>query len=238
MAAIKGQNLRLLMDGRCVAASTNCNLHITAQTQENSTKDDTGEWAHYGIVGNNWDASVDALITSDFAIESGKETCDIEMGSIDTHPVYGFKTQAIEVPVGYEILAVLGSEDQNQKVYICQFPPPVSNSSLKASGKGRVSFVNPDAAPLQANIVVDYENTEVTWFLKHSNETNISDIEIGKKVTARFSITNGSQNRNESDKLVEGEAIITDINLNASNREDATYTCQLTGTSSLEFVDD
>ena len=55
---------------------------------------------------------------------------------------------------------------------------------------------------------------------------------------SRFSITNGSQNRNESDKLVEGEAIITDINLNASNREDATYTCQLTGTSSLEFVND
>ena len=63
MSTIKGQNLRVMVGGKCIAMATSCTFHIAAQTEDSSTKDDTGDWAVNEVVGLSWDASTDSLVT-------------------------------------------------------------------------------------------------------------------------------------------------------------------------------
>lgn len=82
--AIKGQNLRIFVGGKCIAAATSCTLHLAAQTEDASTKDSTGDWSEQEAVGKSWDISTDALVTlTDPASAQGKTTVDI-LGMIGT----------------------------------------------------------------------------------------------------------------------------------------------------------
>ena len=70
MATIKGQNLRVLVSTggasgtyKCIAMATNATLHVAAQVQDSSTKDDTGDWAANEITGLSWDVTTDSLVT-------------------------------------------------------------------------------------------------------------------------------------------------------------------------------
>lgn len=63
MATIKGQNLRVMVGGKCIAMATSCTFHVAAQMEDSSTKDDTGDWQNQEVVGLSWDASTDSLVT-------------------------------------------------------------------------------------------------------------------------------------------------------------------------------
>lgn len=63
MATIKGQNLRVMVGGKCIAMATSCTFHISAQTESASTKDDANDFEVNEVVGLSWDASTDSLIT-------------------------------------------------------------------------------------------------------------------------------------------------------------------------------
>lgn len=63
MSIIKGQNLRIMVSGKCIAMSTSCQLHISAQMEDSSTKDDAGNWQTQELVGLSWDVQTDSLIT-------------------------------------------------------------------------------------------------------------------------------------------------------------------------------
>lgn len=63
MATIKGQNLRVMVGGKCIAMAVSCTLHIAAQTEDSSTKDDTGDWAENEVVGKSWDVRTNSLVT-------------------------------------------------------------------------------------------------------------------------------------------------------------------------------
>lgn len=63
MSVIKGQNMRVLVDGKCVAMSVNTTFHIAAQLQDSSTKDSVGDWQEQDVVGKSWDAQTDSLVT-------------------------------------------------------------------------------------------------------------------------------------------------------------------------------
>jgi hypothetical protein len=63
MGTIKGQNLRILVGGKCIAMATNCTFHISAQLEDSSTKDSTGDWQEQEVTGLSWDASTDSLVT-------------------------------------------------------------------------------------------------------------------------------------------------------------------------------
>lgn len=87
MAVIKGQNLRVLIEDDltaeplCVAASTSCTLHVSAQVEDSSTKDSEGAWAENEVTGINWDVSVDALVTIDDTDTTAKHLEDLTVGS-------------------------------------------------------------------------------------------------------------------------------------------------------------
>lgn len=63
MATIKGQNLRVMVEGKCIAMATSCTFHISAQLEDSSTKDSTGDWQEQEVTGLSWDASTDSLVT-------------------------------------------------------------------------------------------------------------------------------------------------------------------------------
>ena len=63
MSITKGQNLRIMVGGKCIAMATSCQLHISAQMEDSSTKDDAGNWQTQEVVGLSWDVQTDSLIT-------------------------------------------------------------------------------------------------------------------------------------------------------------------------------
>ena len=63
MGIIKGQNLRVMVDGKCVAMATSCQFHVSAQMEDSSTKDSTGDWQEQEVVGLSGDAQTDSLVT-------------------------------------------------------------------------------------------------------------------------------------------------------------------------------
>ena len=63
MGIIKGQNLRVMADGKCIAMATSCQFHIATELSDTSTKDSTGDWQEQEVVGKSWDAQTDSLVT-------------------------------------------------------------------------------------------------------------------------------------------------------------------------------
>ena len=63
MSTIKGQNLRILVGGKCVAMATSCTFHVSAQFEDSSTKDSVGDWQEQEVTGLSWDAQTDSLVT-------------------------------------------------------------------------------------------------------------------------------------------------------------------------------
>ena len=62
MGIIKGQNLRVMVGGKCIAMATSCQIHIGTQLEDASTKDSTGNWQEQ-VTGLNWDVTTDSLVT-------------------------------------------------------------------------------------------------------------------------------------------------------------------------------
>ena len=59
MSKIKGQNFRLLVAGAAVPEATNCQITLTGNTDDSSTKDSTGLFSKETIVSKGWSAQVD-----------------------------------------------------------------------------------------------------------------------------------------------------------------------------------
>ncbi len=76
---IKGQNLRVMVGGKCVAFATSCSLEIKGNLEDASTKDSTGGWDEQELTGKSWTVSVDALFsygTQEANALNGREMID------------------------------------------------------------------------------------------------------------------------------------------------------------------
>lgn len=63
MGTIKGQNLRVMVGGKCIAMATNCTFHVSAELQNSSTKDSIGDFQEQEVTGLSWDAQTESLVT-------------------------------------------------------------------------------------------------------------------------------------------------------------------------------
>ena len=63
MGTIKGQNLRVMVGGKCVAMATSCQFHVSAQLEDSSTKDSVGDFQEQEVTGLSWDAQTESLVT-------------------------------------------------------------------------------------------------------------------------------------------------------------------------------
>lgn len=62
---MKGQNLRILINNKCVAFSTSMSYHLSATLEDSSTKDDAGGFQKQEVTGMAGDISCDALYSVD-----------------------------------------------------------------------------------------------------------------------------------------------------------------------------
>ena len=72
MATLKGQNLRIALQDassnwKCVALATSCTINLTANTDEASTKDDTGMASKPEVTSRTGQVSVESLSVADVA---------------------------------------------------------------------------------------------------------------------------------------------------------------------------
>lgn len=65
MAALKGQNLRVFVNNAVVGEATACVITLTNNTEEASTKNDTGMAAKPVVASKSWQVQVDSLNVSD-----------------------------------------------------------------------------------------------------------------------------------------------------------------------------
>jgi hypothetical protein len=63
MATIKGQNLRVMVGGKCIAMAKSCQFHVSAQLEDASTKDSVGDFQEQEVTGLSWDAQTESLVT-------------------------------------------------------------------------------------------------------------------------------------------------------------------------------
>ena len=144
MATIKGQNIRLFIEDeqgveRCLCASTSCTLHITANLEESTTKDSTGDWTEQEATSKSWDVSADmnfvldatetALLGVDIAKMVGKKV------KIRTKLTEGTKNRVAAAGL-YEGYAIIN--DWNLQA------PNKQNStvSMQAQGTGELSITS------------------------------------------------------------------------------------------------
>ena len=59
---VRGEHLRLFIIGRVVAMAKQCQVRITADVVDRTTKDTTGPWQDQVVVGIKWSGSTDALV--------------------------------------------------------------------------------------------------------------------------------------------------------------------------------
>ena len=63
MGTIKGQNLRVMVGGKCIAMATSAQFHVSAELQDSSTKDSVGDFQEQEVTGLSWDAQTESLVT-------------------------------------------------------------------------------------------------------------------------------------------------------------------------------
>ena len=67
--------------------ATSCTFHISAQMEDSSTKDSTGDWQEQEVVGLSWDAQTDALVTLTDNGTNGELATDLMSVMINKTPV-------------------------------------------------------------------------------------------------------------------------------------------------------
>ncbi len=76
---MKGQNLRIMINDKCVAFATSCTYHLSASLESNSTKDNEDGFQSQEVVGLAGDISCDALYsaTLDSSGVNGQDALDL-----------------------------------------------------------------------------------------------------------------------------------------------------------------
>lgn len=66
-----------MVGGKCIAMATSAQIHVSAELQDSSTKDSTGDWQEQEVTGLSWDAQTDSLVTLEDNGSNGELPQDI-----------------------------------------------------------------------------------------------------------------------------------------------------------------
>lgn len=295
MATLKGQNIRvLLQDGtkfKVVGKSTNCTVTLTGNSDDASTKDDTGMASKPEITSKSWSVQVESLDVTDTAavlnaiknltpftlIWDETATADNQTAQAAT---YSRKGQAYLNDVTFnwndrenstkqlqftgsgalekvstaptmQIVTVDGAYTKGQfvRLYLGSDNSAVP-AKIVAGAKSlslHVSMTLEDATTkdttgdwqvqeptalsfdISSNALVRSGDT-ITSTVQGQDFASIEDIyEAGTPVRFQIANTSGANNRTKGAIICSGSVVITQLTLNAPNRQNATYDTQLTG---------
>ena len=237
MGTIKGQNLRLFLGGKCVAAATNATFHIAAQMGDCTTKDSEGDWTEQEPVGMSWDAQSESLVIILPGLTDNPDDAGYTVmaeGNSENEELPAMYDELIPLRPGdkivvmnqdtYNFAAGLLAEDKATVVYSSE-----TNSFEYTNETDEVQNVYIAGDP-EVDYIIHYYVEETTGAI--TNEI-LKKMLLKAKVEVKFSTTNGTQNREEDEQLLGGYAIINDFSISAQNRENAVCTVQLAGVGEL-----
>ena len=226
MATIKGQNLRLTVAGQCVARARTCTVHIAMQSESSSTKDDDGDWENITIVGMSWDASCEAEVSTflqSLALvgdgTSFRSTENIELKAGDSIGIGIFDGTNTSKGAFYRVNGDKLGDLKNDMM-----TPYTAEEDM--------SIYVVCNQPVNVIYSVTGENAAVT------TETLFSYMESKVSGEVTFDYTGGNHNRETEKVILRGQAFITDMSIQAQNRQTAVCTIQLTGTKDIEIVNE
>lgn len=222
---MKGQNLRIFLDNRVVAASTNCNLHLNMQTQEVASKDDADLYTRILPVSLSWDCTVDSLVVDttrvyEYVIDGARVSINGK--------VYYKSIRSYDLPPRHTVY-VIGNDD----VAI------ISGSTILASGNKSTSYKNTGSTPVTVYVGHTDALSAAAVAVDDSGAWSIAELIDEMLATngieVAFSEAGGLHNRelSSSDIAYTGMANITDITLNAAKGNLPTFSAKLTGRGAL-----
>jgi hypothetical protein len=110
---MKGQNLRIFLGEKAVAFARSCTYHVSAQLEDKSTKDDTGDFQKQEVTGLAGDISCDALYSTDTDASgvNGVEALDMVLAGQEVTVVFtpaeGTKNRVMAAGARYTCLAIV-----------------------------------------------------------------------------------------------------------------------------------
>ena len=128
---IKGQNFRVRLNDLYIAAATSCQLHIAANLEDSSTKDDTDAWQKQEVIGKSWDGSAEGLVFIDTTDTTGLQAFDAtelvgQTVTIEYTTTQGTKNREATTAVKYTGSAIvndlsLTAQNRQNATYTIQF---------------------------------------------------------------------------------------------------------------------
>ena len=208
---------------KCIAAAKSCELHIAAEMSDMSTKDSDSGFTENVVTGLNWDISVDALVT-DGTLNSGTVKCTEKLSELDNKYIYPVPIRMLQADY-ITITAPSGT------VYLLETDGTVVESATGQS----ISYEAED----EITVYVGCSSNQVNvTFMAFDNAQGLTDLDYLMKtripVSLMLAATSGAKNRDEDEQLFTGNAIITDLNITAANKQFSTYTAKFTGVDDLQ----
>ena len=295
MATLKGQNIRvLLQDGtkfKVVGKSTNCTVTLTGNSDDASTKDDTGMASKPEITSKSWSVQVESLDVTDTAavlnaiknltpftlIWDETATADNQtaqaaaysrkgqaylndvtfnwndrenstkqlqftgsgaLEKVSTAPTMQIVTVDGAYTKGQFVRLYLGSDNSAVPAKIVAGAKSLSlhvsmtledATTKDTTGDWQVQEPTALSFDISSNALVRSGDT-ITSTVQGQDFASIEDI-YEASTPVRFQIANvsGANNRTKGAIICSGSVVITQLTLNAPNRQNATYDTQLTG---------
>ena len=295
MATLKGQNIRvLLQDGtkfKVVGKSTNCTVTLTGNSDDASTKDDTGMASKPEITSKSWSVQVESLDVTDTAavlnaiknltpftlIWDETATADNQtaqaaaysrkgqaylndvtfnwndrenstkqlqftgsgaLEKVSTAPTMEIVTVDGAYTKGQFVRLFLGSDNSAVPSKIVAYAKSLSlhvsmtledATTKDTTGDWQVQEPTALSFDISSNALVRSGDT-ITSTVQGQDFASIEDIyEAGTPVRFQIANTSGANNRTKGAIICSGSVVITQLTLNAPNRQNATYDTQLTG---------
>lgn len=295
MATLKGQNIRiLLLDGtdyKVVGKSTNATITLTGNSDDASTKDDTGMASKPEITSKSWSVQVESLDVTDTAavLNAIKNLTPFtliwdEVATADNQTAqaaaYARRGQAYLNDVTFQWDDRTNSTKQLQfsgtgaleKVSTAPEQTPVTVDGAYTKGQFVRLFLGSDNSAVPAKILAfgksmslhasmtledsTSKDTEGDWTIQEptalsydistnalvrSGDTITSPVqgqdfasieeiyEAGTPVRWQIANTSGANNRTKNAIIASGSVVVTQLALNAPNRQNSSYTTTLTG---------
>lgn len=230
---LKGQNLRLFLDGKCVAAALSATMHASVQTEDATTKDSPNGWDEIEVTGKSLELTDEALV---LLSDEMKFTLHCTQSFVKSGSTY--VTDGI---VRYLNAGDVLDIDCTSEYGICIFND--TKSTILAQSGYHESLRYAATSAVKVLICVysggsgQIEPCPVTWTSGGLTASAVyNKLKAAQKVAFSLNTTDGSNNREKTgNDIISGNAYIVDLTLNGANRQRQTYTVQLKATGEVKL---
>jgi predicted secreted protein len=131
----RGQYIRLFLSttanpSKVVAAAKEMSLHLSAQTEDSSTKDTTGDWLEYEVTGQSYDISFNALVLSP----------DDSLGGNTANTLNDFETNLKDDVLYWKIATVNGTNNRTAVQTLFSGTAKLTQLQINAQNKQNATY--------------------------------------------------------------------------------------------------